>query len=74
MKIGSLTRLWLGCAIAACVLSGQNPAPQQEQKPPASAEEKPEVTAASPGAAVDPRSYKIGPEDVLLLRIWREPD
>lgn len=39
------------------------------------AEEKPpEVTATSAGASVDPRSYKIGPEDILLLRVWREPD
>ncbi len=44
--------------------------PPTEQKP----EEKPEVTATSAGASVDPRSYRIGAEDVLLLRIWREPD
>lgn len=44
--------------------------PPTEQKP----EEKPEVTTTSAGASVDPRSYRIGAEDVLLLRIWREPD
>ena len=32
------------------------------------------MTATSAGASVDPRSYRIGAEDVLLLRIWREPD
>ena len=26
------------------------------------------------GAPVDPRSYVIGPEDILFIRVWREPD
>jgi len=26
------------------------------------------------GAPVDPKSYVIGPEDTLLIRVWREPD
>ncbi len=25
-------------------------------------------------AAVDPKGYKIGPEDVLMIRVWREPE
>jgi polysaccharide export outer membrane protein len=25
-------------------------------------------------APVDPNSYKIGPEDVLLIRVWKEPE
>ncbi len=45
-----------------------------DQKTPAPAEEKADVTAASAGAAVDPKSYRIGVEDVILLRIWREPE
>lgn len=49
------------------------PAPA-DQKTPAPAEEKADVTAASAGAAVDPKSYRIGAEDVILLRIWREPE
>ena len=33
------------------------------------------VTAADGvPAAVDPRSYQIGPEDILFIRVWREPD
>src|SRR5579864_5768417 len=33
------------------------------------------VTAADGvAAAVDPRSYQIGPEDILFIRVWREPD
>lgn len=45
-----------------------------DQKTPAPAEEKADITAASAGAAVDPKSYRIGAEDVILLRIWREPE
>ena len=26
------------------------------------------------GAPVDPKSYKIGPEDVILVRVWREAE
>jgi polysaccharide export outer membrane protein len=26
------------------------------------------------GAAVDPKTYVIGPEDVLYISVWREPD
>jgi polysaccharide export outer membrane protein len=26
------------------------------------------------GAPVDPRTYIIGPEDLLFIRVWREPD
>jgi len=34
----------------------------------------PEKTAESSAAAVDPNKYLIGPEDVLFIRVWREPD
>ncbi|WP_162179917.1 polysaccharide biosynthesis/export family protein [Bryobacter aggregatus] len=56
------------------MLLGQTAPNQTETKPAPAAEEKPEVSPTSGGAAVDPRSYRIGAEDVLLLRIWREPD
>jgi polysaccharide biosynthesis/export protein len=58
--------------ISGSLLTAQTP-PPKDTKPPAE-EPKPEVTAASPGAPVDPTSYKIGAEDVILIRIWREPD
>jgi len=33
------------------------------------------VTAADGvPAAVDPHTYQIGPEDILFVRVWREPD
>ncbi|MBY0370133.1 polysaccharide biosynthesis/export family protein [bacterium] len=58
--------------ISGSVLAAQTP-PPKDTKPPVE-EAKPEITAASPGAPVDPTSYKIGAEDVILIRIWREPD
>ena len=36
------------------------------------AEEKAPVAAG--GASVDPHAYRIGAEDVLSIRVWREPD
>lgn len=74
MQSIEFSRLIIGFAVFARLLSAQNPSAQQDPKPVAPAEEKTEVTASSAGAAVDPRSYKIGPEDVLLLRVWRESD
>ncbi len=40
---------------------------------------QPQETAVKPmeatvAAAVDPGKYQIGPEDVLFIRVWREPD
>jgi polysaccharide biosynthesis/export protein len=34
----------------------------------------PKTVAATAGAPVDPRTYKLGPEDVIMIRVWREPD
>lgn len=43
---------------------------QEEQKA------KPDLPAAAagPGAPVDPKTYKIGAEDIIGVRVWREPD
>jgi polysaccharide export outer membrane protein len=43
------------------------------------AAENPKLDSAKPidgsaAAAVDPRKYQIGPEDLLFIRVWREPD
>jgi polysaccharide biosynthesis/export protein len=46
----------------------QEAPPQQ----PRSADE--EALKKAVGAAVDPKSYIIGPEDILSIRVWREPD
>lgn len=74
-----MKHFWYRACISAALtfsnsLFAQVTPPTQEQKPPVATEEKPEVLATSPGAPIDPRSYKIGAEDVILVRIWREPD
>lgn len=71
-----LIKMALLCSVMAIagLFAQQTPPTGQEQKPPTPVEEKPEITAASAGAAVDPKSYRIGAEDVILIRVWREPD
>ncbi len=58
---------------AAALLWGQES--QQEAKP-AEAPKTVQEESASPAVAapVDPKSFKLGPEDVLLVRVWREPE
>jgi polysaccharide biosynthesis/export protein len=35
---------------------------------------KPPTSTEGGAAPVDPKSYRIGPEDVLQVRVWREPE
>jgi len=55
-------------------LPAQSTSTTKDPKSAPPAEEKSEVTINSAGAAVDPKSYRIGPEDVIAIRIWREPE
>jgi len=53
------------------------PRQSQEQPPQPSIVEAPKVTPLSPdavGLTVDPKTYVIGPEDILSIGVWREPD
>lgn len=67
--------------LAALMLSSAMPSPAQA-KPEGPKSEAPRAAElpAPPknpdgvGAAVDPNKYLIGPEDVLFIRTWREPD
>jgi polysaccharide biosynthesis/export protein len=52
-----------------------NPAPQNEPQQGAPGQPKPAVPATpSAGAPVDSNSYKVGPSDILLIRVWNEPE
>ncbi|HYZ83764.1 MAG TPA: polysaccharide biosynthesis/export family protein [Bryobacteraceae bacterium] len=48
------------------------------RSPKAETDEAQQKAAALPAmvtaAPVDPKTYEIGPEDVLLIRVWREPE
>lgn len=61
-----------GCLSAQSTnTSGQQPG-DQAQTPSRQPAAPPSITA--PGAAVDTTTFKIGPQDILKLVVWREPD
>lgn len=55
----------------------QQTQPQQPNRPAQPTtpqnEQKPNVGGTGPGAPVDSTSYKVGPADVLYIRVWDEP-
>jgi len=64
-----------GCLIAAG--QTQPAAPKPNEKTPSPAAPSPtgsEKTPEGSAAAVDPNKYLIGPEDIIFIRVWREPD
>src|ERR1700676_3824456 len=54
--------------------AGPKPNQPQTQTPAAQNPASTEKSAESSAAAVDPSKYLIGPEDILFIRVWREPD
>jgi polysaccharide export outer membrane protein len=67
-----MPRLWVAGLMLGSIVFGQLPASRPPAPVPA---EAPKPAAASPvGMAVDPTSYMIGPEDVILVRVWRDND
>ena len=81
------THLFLSLLTAAALLA-QAPDPtaakknredkQQEQKTPekeaGAIKQDGTTTIVGAMAPVDPNSYKIGPEDVIEIKVWREPE
>jgi len=67
------------CCVFAALVSAQTPGTrpqagsQTAEKPQTPSEVKAGL-AAQPAAAVDPNAYKIGADDVLEVRVWREAD
>jgi polysaccharide export outer membrane protein len=57
-----------------CAQAQQQPAPREPEPARPAGEAPRESLADAPPAAVDPRTYIIGPEDILLIRVWREPE
>ena len=67
------------CALFLCALTAFSQAQEAKPQPDRNATEKPQTPAEAkaglvvqPAAAVDPNSYRIGAEDVLEIRVWRE--
>lgn len=63
-----LLLVWVMAALAWAQGAAQEPRPEETPKPPMDA-----APAGAP-AAVDPATFQIGPEDILLVRVWREPE
>ena len=74
MKFFSVSGGCLLLLAAASLALGQTPppAPNKGTTPPTPAPGLP--SAPGVGQAVDPNKYSIGPEDVLYVYVWREPD
>lgn len=79
----SATCVQVSLALVFCgVLVAQQPAAPASQPPPAQAateDTEPAKTpapsaTAPPAAPVDPKAYVIGAEDVISIRVWREPE
>lgn len=60
-----------------CGLLLSSPAAAQNQVPPPSrsdAASTAPIKSDSSGAAVDPKTYVIGAQDILMIKVWREQD
>jgi polysaccharide export outer membrane protein len=65
--------------MAAGILAAQSQSQQQQQPPPDKSPDAPKVLPNSTGplgagAPIDPKSYVIGPEDVLSISVFHEQD
>jgi len=67
--IGSICFVLLNVAAVA-----QQPPPAPKPEPGKTPAAQPEAPAPETAAPVDPKTYKIGAEDVLLIRVWKEPE
>ncbi len=75
------SRNTLGILLIIPLMTMILPAQESQERPqpppsrgPFTPGEAEKVDENSPAAPVDPKSYEIGPEDHLLIRVWREPD
>lgn len=78
--VGAAWVSWLGMALVLssglCAAQQPNTPAPQPPAPPEKVEAPKTPQGAVDGAAapVDPRTYVIGPEDIIMVEVWREPD
>jgi polysaccharide export outer membrane protein len=65
--------LLAGIVMSGCVVAVGQTKPDAT-KPQSAPPPNPAGTNETSPAAVDPNKYLIGPEDVLYIKVWREPD
>ena len=61
------------CLLTAWLASGAQDKKEPAAAPPAPTAED-EQLRKTVGAPIDPTTYLVGPEDILNIRVWREPD
>jgi polysaccharide biosynthesis/export protein len=69
--------LWLACLTAAPALAQNRepaPAPPASSAAPARSDAPGAPTKSDSGVAVDPKTYVIGAQDILSIKVWREQD
>jgi polysaccharide export outer membrane protein len=72
---GTLVVALLSCSIALAQAPANPAKPAQtETKPPTTMKPIGEPEAGAVAAPVDPKTYLIGPEDVVGIKVWREGD
>jgi len=74
LRLGLILGLVIVMSFLAFGQSGQgkaggNPVPQIVEAPRVSS-----AGAELTGQPIDPKTYKIGPEDILFVEVWKEPD
>jgi polysaccharide export outer membrane protein len=62
------------CGSLAAQSQRVTPANPPVEKPPEAPKVPSQLSADTTGLPIDPKSYVIGPEDILSVRVWREPD
>jgi polysaccharide export outer membrane protein len=77
-KSRAKSRNWLAALTALLVMGAAASAQQDKPSPTPTSVEAPKVPTSLPpdatGLPIDPHSYIIGPEDIIRISIWREPD
>jgi polysaccharide biosynthesis/export protein len=66
----ALTAFSIGLAVGQKPPVNPPPVPEKVEAPKVPTSVTPETT----GLAIDPKSYVIGPEDIILIKVWREAD
>src|SRR5579883_2728379 len=77
-NVRQASALVMGLFALLTLAAAQSPkSADPDQTNPNAAATRPDATvapAAKAPVAVDPKTYKVGAEDVLAIRVWREPD